>query len=76
MKNGLKILVPYDGSSESDNALKEAIEIAQAFNSSITLQHVFWDQIKIKNEKMIEITDNIVPTDKFSLRMRTRAVEA
>jgi nucleotide-binding universal stress UspA family protein len=46
MKEGLKILVAYDGSTYAKKALSEAIDIARKFSGSITALHVYWDPSK------------------------------
>ena len=40
MRRGLKILVAYDGSTQSDRALTEAISLAQELTGSVTLLRV------------------------------------
>ncbi len=42
MKEGMKILVPYDGSDHSKRALSEAIMLTQKFSGSLTLLHCCW----------------------------------
>ena len=42
LRDGAKILVAYDGSDSSKNALKQAIDIAKKFSGSVTVFHVFW----------------------------------
>jgi nucleotide-binding universal stress UspA family protein len=42
----MKILVAYDGSNHADNALKEAIDIAECFKAYIELVHCSWEQSK------------------------------
>jgi nucleotide-binding universal stress UspA family protein len=44
MKQGMKILVAYDGSDHADKAVKEAIDIATCFKASIELVHISWKQ--------------------------------
>ena len=43
MKDQMKILVPYDGSSPAKNAVTEAIGLAKKFDGSIAMLHVHWD---------------------------------
>lgn len=40
----MKILVAYDGSLQADQALSEAIDLAQQFKGSITVLNVYWDE--------------------------------
>jgi nucleotide-binding universal stress UspA family protein len=42
MKEGMKILVAYDGSDHSKRALSEAIMLTQKFSGSLTLLHCCW----------------------------------
>ena len=43
MKDKMKVLVPYDGSRNAKNAVKQAIDLAKKFNGSITVLYVHWD---------------------------------
>ncbi len=43
MKDKMKVLVPYDGSSNAKNAVTEAIKLAKKFDGSVSLLHVHWD---------------------------------
>jgi nucleotide-binding universal stress UspA family protein len=44
MKENLKILVPYDGSTHSQKAVTEAIDLAKKYSGSVTLLNVHWDR--------------------------------
>jgi len=44
MKDGMKILIAYDGSINSKHALEEALILAKKFSASITLLHCYWEQ--------------------------------
>ena len=56
LKEGLKILVAYDGSEFSNRALNEAAEIAKHFKGSVTLLHIYWDD-KIEKFEGTEIRE-------------------
>ena len=43
MKENMKILIPYDGSTHSKNAALEAIDLAKKYSGSLTLLNVHWD---------------------------------
>jgi len=44
LKEGAKILVAYDGSTFSNRALEESIDLVKRFNGSIVILHVPWEQ--------------------------------
>jgi nucleotide-binding universal stress UspA family protein len=44
MKENMKILVPYDGSINSQNAVSESIDLATKYAGSVTLLNVHWDR--------------------------------
>jgi nucleotide-binding universal stress UspA family protein len=69
MEKGVKILVPYDGSKEAESALDEAIDIAKAFDGSVTLLHVYWDPSETRVLKAIEATEQIGVRDEPSHRI-------
>jgi len=54
MKDGAKILVAYDGSAESKEAVKEAADLAKRFNGSLTVLNVYWDPMEDKYEPIVE----------------------
>lgn len=39
----MKVLVPYDGSSNAKNAVSEAIKLAKKFDGSVNVLYVHWD---------------------------------
>jgi len=69
MDEGLKILVAYDGSKESQKALVEAIDLAKKFKGSVTALNVYWDPKETLYEETLSATENIVPADEGSLRI-------
>ena len=54
MKQGMKILVAYDGSDHADKAVKEAIDIAKCFQASIELVHCSWEQSVDKSMALLK----------------------
>jgi nucleotide-binding universal stress UspA family protein len=56
VKEGVKVLVAYDGSEYSKRALREATDMAKRFNGSVTLLHVFWEP-DVKELENTEIRD-------------------
>ena len=44
MDDGMNILVPYDGSINTDKALNEAIVLARKFHSYIYVLYCSWDE--------------------------------
>ncbi|MGC9062568.1 universal stress protein [Calditerrivibrio sp.] len=54
MFNVKKILVPTDFSEASDNALKKAVDIAEAFNAEIILLHVKMMDVAIIEQYLSE----------------------
>jgi len=56
MKKGMKILVAYDGSPQSKDALKEATDLLREFSGEMTVLHVYWDP-EIREYDGTEIRD-------------------
>jgi nucleotide-binding universal stress UspA family protein len=69
MQEGVKILVAYDGSSESHGALIEASSLAKKFNGSITALNVYWDPKESQYTQTLVKTEGIAPSDEGSLRI-------
>ena len=69
MDKGVKILVPFDGSDEAEAALDEAIDIAKAFDGSVTMLHVYWDPAETRVEKTLQATEQISVRDEASHRI-------
>ncbi len=56
LKEGVKILVAYDGSEFSKRALNEAAENAKHFKGSLALLHIYWDD-KVGKIEGTEVRD-------------------
>lgn len=69
MKDGMKILVAYDGSAESHNALKQAVEVAKRFKGSVTALNVYYDPGETQYSSTLAETEGISPRDEGSLRI-------
>ncbi len=67
MKENMKILVPYDGSTHSKNAVYEAIDLAKQYSGSVTLLNVHWDPgatgvydgTEIRDQPVIKLFEDI-----------------
>jgi nucleotide-binding universal stress UspA family protein len=74
MKEKMKVLVPYDGSRNSKNAVTVAIDLAKKFNGSITLLYVHWDHgatteydgTEVRDQPSIKIFEKVEPELKSS----------
>jgi len=69
MKEGLKVLVAYDGSKESNNAVATAADLAERFKGSVTVLNVYWDPMEGKYEPVMEKVEKISISDSGSLRI-------
>mgnify|MGYP001209346870 CR=1 FL=1 len=69
MKEGVKVLVAYDGSKESKNAVAEAADIAKRFQGSVTVLNVYWDPSEAKYEPIVEKVEKISISDEGSIRI-------
>ena len=69
MKEGLKVLVAYDGSKESKNAVMEAADLAKRFQGSVTVLNVYWDPEEQKYEPVVEKMENTSIRDSGSIRI-------
>ena len=69
MKEGIKILVAYDGSVESANAVRTSADLAKALNGSITVLNVYWDVSQVRYEGEVQQTERISVMDEGSLRI-------
>lgn len=73
MQDGLKILVAYDGSTESHRALEEAADLANKFSGSVTVLNVYWDPSEQQQEPIVERIEGISIMDEGSLRILDNA---
>ena len=69
MKEGLKILVAYDGSSEAARAVETAADLAKSLKGSLGVINVYWDTAQNKYEPELAATENISVMDEGSLRI-------
>jgi nucleotide-binding universal stress UspA family protein len=69
MKEGMKILVAYDGSEESHRALVAATDLAKQFKGSVTALNVYWDTAQNQYEPTLEEIEGISVGDEGSLRI-------
>jgi nucleotide-binding universal stress UspA family protein len=75
MKEGLKVLVAYDGSSESKVAVSVAADIAERFKGTVTVLNVYWDPMEEKYEPMVEAVEKTSMGDMGSIRILNDAEE-
>jgi nucleotide-binding universal stress UspA family protein len=71
-----KILVPLDGSEHSRRALESAIQIAESFNSKLTLLTVHHVTITPVTSPELTIQAPVIVTDASAAEMTERAIEA
>jgi nucleotide-binding universal stress UspA family protein len=69
MKEGLKVLVAYDGSKESKDAVSAAADIAERFKGSVTVLNVYWDPSEEKYEPIVEQVEKTSIGDRGSIRI-------
>ena len=65
----MKILVPYDGSENAKNAVKEAVDLAKQFSGLLTVLHVQWDPLEETYAEEVEKYEGIEVRDEVSLRL-------
>ena len=78
-----KILVPSDFSESSDNALKEAVDIAEKFGSSIVLLHVissdmvqYADHYCLNADLMQQIEEDSIKASRQKLEKEVNNISA
>ena len=69
MKEGMKVLVAYDGSEESHRALVAAADLAKQFKGSVTALNVYWDVAQNRFAPSLAETEGISVSDEGSLRI-------
>jgi len=69
MKEGLKVLVAYDGSKESKDAVSVAADVAERFKGSVTVLNVYWDPMEGKYEPVVEKVEKTGVGDMGSMRI-------
>jgi nucleotide-binding universal stress UspA family protein len=67
LKDGIKVLVAYDGSEYARKAVSEAADIAKKFGGIVTVLHVFWDPAQIAREDEVAAVEGIDVRDQPSI---------
>ena len=68
MKENMKILVAYDGSSYAKRALDDAVKIAKKFSGKVTVLHVYWDPTEETHEGVVRTVERTEVRDRVSIR--------
>lgn len=71
MKEGMKILVAYDGSSHADNALKEAIDVAKKFNASMEVVHCCWEKPDAESMNLLNTKEALLKESGVKYKLRS-----
>jgi len=58
MKEGVKILVAYDGSDSAKAAVEKALEEAKPLKGSVTLLYVYWDPAERDSDEYMQQAEN------------------
>jgi len=75
MKEGMKILVAYDGSSHADNALKETVDIAKKFNASIDVVHCRWEEPEEESMSLLKTKEALLKESGVKYKLRSEITQ-
>lgn len=56
----MRILVAYDGSKQSDQAIQEAVNLAEKFKGSITVLNVYWAEPENEKNSMLQNAEKLL----------------
>ena len=75
MRDGMNILVAYDGSVHAENALLEAIIIARKFYSHIDVLYCSWDESEQNDLTLLKTKENFLEKSGVRYKIRCESYE-
>jgi len=67
--------VAYDGSTQSDLAIKEAYSLAKSFEGSIIVLHVAWNETEDEVKKLLKRAENMLKNRDVSYELKSKYSE-